>query len=129
MASGTVSQVAPPLREEEIVELMSREKPQYSLVKLGFLDSISFKLFGYTKLGFLSNGLHNKLDVYLFNCRTHGLQIATPSGWSNRLICTSCLLEARSEVKTKINPSEGLDKMDSVSTLKKYLTENARKNK
>ena len=129
MASETVTQLTPPLREEEIVELMHEEKPLYSLFKLSFLDSISFRLFGYTKLGFLSRGLHDKLDVYLFKCRTHGIQIATPSGFSNKLLCTTCLIEASAELNTKITLSEGLDRIGSVTTLRKYLTKNAIKNK
>lgn len=129
MTSGTVSQLTPPLREEEIVELMHEEKPQYSLFKLSFLDSISFKLFGYTKLGILSRGLSDKLEVYLFKCNKHGVQIATPSGWSNRLICSNCLSEATAELNTRIKLSEGLNNNESVSKLRKYLTKNSTKNK
>jgi hypothetical protein len=129
MASETASQLTPPLREEEIVELMQEEKPKYSLFKLSFLDSISFNLFGYTKLGFLSRGSHDKIDVYLFKCKMHGVQIGTPSGWSNRLVCSACLNEANDELNSRISLSSGLDNNSSITELKKYLTKNSSKNK
>lgn len=129
MASDTVSQLILPLQEKEIVELMQEEKPRYSLFRLGFLDSISFNIFGYVKLGFLTRGSHDKIDVYLFKCKTHGVQIGTPSGWSNRLVCSACLSEANAELDAKINLSSGLENNSSITELKKYLTKNSSKNK
>jgi len=124
MASETVSQLTPPLREEEIVELMHDEKPQYSLFKLSFMDSISFKLLGYTKLGNLRRGPQIKQDVYLFKCKVHGVQIATPSGWSNRLVCPACLDEAHRDMELRSTSAVNLEDLDSVNELKKYLTKN-----
>jgi hypothetical protein len=124
MASGTVSQLTPPLREEEIVELMHDEKPRYSLFKLSFMDSISFKLLGYTKLGNLRRGSQVKQDVYLFKCKIHGVQIATPNGWSNRLVCPACLGEEHRDMALRSNPAVKLEDLDSVNELKKYLTKN-----
>ena len=124
MASGTVSQLTPPLREEEIVELMHYEKPQYSLFKLSLMDSLSLKLLGYTKLGNLRRGAQVNQDVYLFQCKIHGVQIATPSGWSNRLVCPACLGEAHKEMELRSNPAVKLENLDSVNELKKYLTKN-----
>ncbi len=129
MASGTVSQLTPPLREEEIVELMHDEKPQYSLFKLSFMDSISLKLLGYTKVGNLRRGPQVEQDVYLFKCKIHGVQIATPNGWSNRLVCPACLGEAHKEMELKSNPAVKLDELNSVNELKKYLTKNNDNNK
>lgn len=128
MASETVSQLTPPLQEEEIVKMMSDEAPLYKLFKLGFLDSISFKLFGYKKLGSLSQG-SNIRDVYIFNCETHGVQIATPCGWANRLVCNSCLSDAKTQMNKKDKVATTSDQIDSVKTLNKYLTKNSNKNK
>ena len=124
MASETVSQLTPPLREEEIVELMHDEKSQYSLFKLSFMDSISFKLLGYTKLGNLRRGTQVNQDVYLFKCKIHGVQIATPTGWSNKLVCPACLGEAHREMELRSTLAGKLEDLDSVNDLKKYLTKN-----
>jgi len=123
MASGTVNQLTPPLREEEIAKLMHEERPQYTLFKLSFIDSISLKLFGYAKLGYQKRA-QARQDIYLFNCRNHGLQIATASGWSNKLVCTECLNEVNAELNSKIRHSEGLEELSSVKELKRYLTKN-----
>jgi hypothetical protein len=124
MASETVSQLTLPLREEEIVALMHEEKPQYSLFKLGFIDSISFKLLGYTKLGDLRKGPQVKQDVYLLKCKIHGAQIATPNGWSNKLVCPACLGEVHRDMELRSTSAVKLEDLDSVNELKKYLTKN-----
>lgn len=129
MASGSVNQFALPLREEEIAELMHEEEPRSSLFKLSLKDSISFKLLGYIKIGYLNRGVQGRQDVYIFKCKTHGLRIATPSGWSNELVCSACLEELKKDLNAKTGKSEGLDELSSVKELKKYLTKNNDDNK
>jgi hypothetical protein len=129
MASESVSQLTPPLKEEEIAELMHEGGPNYSLLKLGFMDSVSLRLLGYAKVGYLRRGGQDRRDVYLFKCKTHGVQIATPSGWSNKLVCSACLDELKKELDARKSISEGLDELSSVKDLKKYLTKNSADNK
>jgi hypothetical protein len=128
MASDTVNLLTPPIKEEEAVELMHKERPKYTLFKLSFMNSISFILFGYTKLGHLKRA-NARQDIYLFNCKTHGLQIAPASGWSNRLVCTECLNDVNAELNSKINHSDGVKELSSIKELKKYLTKNNDNNK
>jgi hypothetical protein len=93
-----------------------------SIFKLGFMDSISFKLWGYAKVGSLKRGEH-QLDAYLFKCDTHGLQVTTPSGHYEHLICPECLRERKAKEAPK-DAEFPTNTIDSVVTLNKYLNKN-----
>jgi hypothetical protein len=92
------------------------------IFKLGFMDSISFKLHGHVKVGSIRRGEH-QLDAYLFNCEKHGLQVTTPSGHYELLICPECIKERKAEEKPKADEIP-ISTIESVATLNKYLNKN-----
>ena len=89
--------------------------------KLGFMESISFKLWGHVKVGSIKRGEH-QLDAYLFKCDTHGLQVTTPSGHYELLVCPECIRERKAKEKPK-DAELSTSTIGSV-TLNKYLNKN-----
>jgi hypothetical protein len=92
------------------------------IFKLGFMDSMSFKLWGHVKVGSIRRGEH-QLDAYLFKCDTHGLQVTTPSGHYELLICPECIRERKAEEELKDGESNART-FESVASLSKYLNKN-----
>jgi hypothetical protein len=92
------------------------------IFKLGLMDSISFKLWGHVKVGSIKRGEH-QLDAYLFKCDTHGLQVTTPRGHNEVLICPECIRERKTEEKPKAAEIP-ISTIESVATLNKYLNKN-----
>ncbi len=118
--------------EETVIEKKAEGKIQsFRILKLDFLDSIRLRFYGNVKVGTIMRG-DEPTDLYAFNCERHGLQLATPSGWSNRLVCEDCIKEielqnmriAEEHAKTD-KGSLGNAREDQLS---KYLVKNAGKN-
>jgi hypothetical protein len=110
-------------------EMDLRDQQIYNQIsKIGFIDSISFKLQGYIKVGCIKRGEHY-LDAYLFKCDVHGLQVTTPSGHYELLLCPTCIREREAEKKSKdVEPIAS--SIESAKTLNKYLNKNiGRENK
>jgi hypothetical protein len=119
MASGIqISESHPNNIEADLADQQNHNQ----IFKLGFMDSISFKLRGHVKVGSIRRGEH-QLDAYLFKCETHGLQVTTPSGHYELLICPECIKER----KAKEEPEAAeipIRTIESVATLNKYLNKN-----
>jgi hypothetical protein len=45
-------------------------------------------------LGEVKVGMMRGRDLYVFNCRTHGLQLTYPHGYYGLVSCDKCLKEA-----------------------------------
>ena len=89
--------------------------------KLGFMESISFKLWGHVKVGSIKREEH-QLDAYLFKCDTHGLQVTTPSGHYELLVCPECIRERKAKEAPK--DAELTNSTIGSVTLNKYLNKN-----
>jgi hypothetical protein len=118
MASGI--QISESLTKHGETDLSDQQIPK-QIFKLGFMDSISFKLWGHVKVGSIRRGEH-QLDAYLFKCDTHGLQVTTPSGHYELLVCPECIRErkAKEEPKDAELPTGTIGSV----TLNKYLNKN-----
>jgi len=80
--------------EEQNNDLKNHKKN----LKLNIFQYIKIKIFGYVFIKKIRiKGWKNPLSFYAFKCDKHGLQIAHPMGWKNKLICPKCL------VKKKLN--------------------------
>lgn len=113
---------------EATVDQDSSQQTHTQIYKLGFIDSIKFSLYGNVKVGHINRG-KNRLEAYLFKCDVHGLQVTSPSGHYELLLCPECLKE-RHVVEAHNEKSESnRDKLDSDNPLSKYLTKNIRENK
>jgi hypothetical protein len=108
-------------------EIELRGQQTHQIFKLGFIDSIKFKLSGYVKVGSVSRGEH-RLDAYLFKCDVHGLQVTIPSGHYELLLCPACMREREVEEKSKEVESNA-NRNESREVLHKYLNKNIGENK
>jgi hypothetical protein len=106
---------------------LKEQKTNNQIFKLDLLDSISLKLRGYAKVGFIRRGEH-QLDAYLMKCDVHGLQLTTPSGHYEMLVCPACLKEREIEDKPKEKESVE-NRIESAKILNKYLNKNMGENK
>ncbi len=118
--------------EETVIEKEAEGKIQsFRILKLDFLDSIRLRLYGSVKVGTIMRG-DERTDLYAFSCERHGLQLATPSGWSNRLVCEDCLKEIELQNKRIAEESAKTDRGSPEHAredqLSKYLVKNAGKN-
>ncbi len=119
-------QLVNPLEATEVPS--SSQQMHTQIYKLGFLDSIKFRLYGNVKVGHINRG-KNRLEAYLFKCDVHGLQVTSPSGHYELLLCPECLRERQTVEEHNDNPESRRDKLDSDNPLSKYLTKNIRENK
>ncbi len=101
-------------------------KNHYKIYKLGFLESIRFELQGYVKLGSISRG-KGQLDNYLFKCSVHGLQVTTPSGYNDLLLCPECIGEVEIHKEPKLDHMATT--IEKAKTLSKYLSKNNGENR
>ena len=128
MASSSLNQQTVISKEEEIVTLVSSEDNKISILKLDFFDSLHLKLNGSVKVGTIGKHNGEKMDIFLFECKKHGMQLASPSGWSNRLLCSACLNEVKEAFLGDINNksiSKSIEKSKEYSEpLKKFLNKN-----
>ena len=85
------------LDEEKISKLIDRTDKNFTLIKIGLLEELSLEILGHAKIGSIVGKHQFSRDVYVFNCEKHGLQISLPSGWSNKLLCNSCISEIKAE--------------------------------
>jgi hypothetical protein len=112
----------------EIGNPLGTQPTSFQIYKLGFLDSIKFGFLGHVKIGSISRGKH-MINAYLFKCDLHGLQVSTPCGYDELLICPACFREGEAEPEHKKIQESNIEKIDSTKDLKKYLTKNIEKNK
>jgi len=112
----------------EIVDTASNQHTLTQIFKLGFIDSIKLRLWGNVKVGYFSRG-SNRLPAYLFECDVHGLQVTSPSGHYELLLCPVCLRERQAEEEHREEHESNSYKSGSENSLRKYLTKNVGKNK
>lgn len=113
---------------EVSVDLASSQQMHALIYKLGFLDSIKFRLYGNVKVGHFNRG-KNRLEAYLFKCEAHGLQLTYPSGHYELLLCPECLRERQALENHNDKLESNSEKQDSENPLGKYLSKNIRENK
>ena len=132
MVSGSFKQITIPVEEQELIKLMENNRLPIPVLKFDFLNTVHFRLFGYTKVGSIPKGPKNKADVFLFKCDRHGFRLSTPSGWANQLVCDSCLDEIKNDFK-KLDLENDRTENKTISKddhqLKKYLSKNIKENK
>ena len=125
----TLDIVASPLEEKKILELTHNDDSNFSLIKLGFFEALSLRIFGFAKVGSVVTEDRLRREAYLFRCEKHGLQVAFPDSWSEKLSCGVCLHELSVQLEErckkqledeKKNPQYDSDKTTEV--LKKYRT-------
>ena len=61
-------------------------------IDLGFIQRMKLRFFGIVNIGDrMDEGWSSSLPVYAFRCKTHGLQIGYPNGYSKVLVCPECV--------------------------------------
>jgi hypothetical protein len=119
------NQISESLNSNEID--LSEQLTHNQIFKLGFMDAVSFKLRGYAKVGSIKRG-ENQLEAYLIKCDIHGLQLTTPSGHYELLLCPACIKEREAKEKPKDKDSVA-SRIESAKILNKYLNKNLSKNR
>jgi hypothetical protein len=95
MTSTGTDRLVLPLNRSEILKLIRVNTFSITSFSFNVINKLSFKIFGYTKVGMITLKNNNQLPLYLFKCSKHGLQVSAPVGWESKLICGECLKEIK----------------------------------